>query len=111
MIEHMQTSRLKVKTPIKLLALVCSVVALSWFFEGYRQVSQSPSITHVAVLILGIASTVFFLWLQAFWIYVEEKSKGTLTKQIAHFDRLYNYFENRASSTTCKSEGDGSHCD
>jgi dolichyl-phosphate-mannose--protein O-mannosyl transferase len=108
LIDHAQSSRLKVKLPYKLLALGCSVIALSWFFEGYRQVSQSPSIAHCAVLVLGVMTTAFLLWLQAFWIYVEEKSKGTLNKEILHFDRLQKYLERQTHS---KNEGDCSDCD
>lgn len=107
----MQTSQLKVKSPVKLLALVSSVIALSWFFEGYRRVSQSPTVPHLTVLILGIASTAFLLWLQAFWIYIEEKSKGTLNKQIAHFDRLEKYLVCKSSAVASPKEGDCSHCD
>jgi hypothetical protein len=100
-----EQTTLKIKLPIKLFTLACSVIALSWVFEGYRQVSQSPSLSHVALLTTGILLTGFLLWLQAFWIYIEEKSKGKLTKQIIHFDRLQKYLEYQASPIASKKEG------
>ncbi len=50
------------------------------------------------MLISGILATAFLLWLQAFWIYLEEKSKGTLRKKIVHFDRLQEYLEKKEGS-------------
>ncbi len=102
------TNRLKLKSPVKFLAFIASVITLSWFFEGCRRFSQIPSLEHLFILLLGIFATAFLVWLQALWIYIEEKSKGTLQKRIVHFDRLQQYFERAAAS---KKEGDCSRCD
>ena len=75
--------------------MVLSILALSLVFEGWRQVKDSMTAWHLAILISGTVSTIFLLWLQAFWIYVEEKSKGTLKKKIVHFDRLQEYLQKR----------------
>jgi hypothetical protein len=84
--------KLKVKLPIKLMVIVLSVVALSWFFEGFRQVQNSITIAHIAFFAGGILSTALLLGIQAFWIYLEEKYKGTLRQKIDHFEKLEEYW-------------------
>jgi len=105
--ENMERVRgLKVKFQIKLAAFVAATISLSLFFEGWREVSHEPSVIHFALLIVGTALTAFLIWLQAFWIYIEEKSKGTLTKKVAHFDKMEGIF--LRSDRYGKTEGDNS---
>jgi len=91
-IQSLDGKRFKVKLPIRIAVIVLSVIALSWFFEGCRQIKAGITLAHVAVLFGGTVSTLFLLWLQAFWIYVEEKSKGTLKRKVVHFDKLEEYW-------------------
>jgi len=85
----------RVKPSIKIAVVLLSILALSLFFEGWRQVKSSMTAWHFAIMVSGTVTTIFLLWVQAFWIYMEEKSKGTLKKKIVHFDRLQRYLENR----------------
>ena len=40
------------------------------------------------------------VWLQGLWIYVEEKSKGTLKEErLTHFDRLEEYLQGKKGQT------------
>jgi hypothetical protein len=89
---------LKVKFQVKLAAFVAATLSLSLFFEGFRQVSREPSYPHFALLIAGTALTALLIWLQAFWIYIEEKSKGSLSKKVVHFDKLESVFLRRGGS-------------
>lgn len=82
---------LKVKFAYKLVAFLGAVIALSWFFEGWRQISQALSFESVGILILGTVTTIFFVGVQAYWIYFEEKSKGELKKHIGLFERIHEY--------------------
>jgi hypothetical protein len=83
---------LKLKMWVKLTAFVAATFSLSLFFEGWRQIHQNPSVQNIILFAVGILSTIFLLWLQALWIYLEEKSKGTLTKKVVHFDKLEKLF-------------------
>lgn len=70
-----------------------SVVSLSWFFAGWRQVNQAGGISDWALLVGGTASTICLLGLQGYWIYFEEKNKGRLTKRIALFEKIHEKLE------------------
>ena len=87
----------KVRLAYKAAAFIAAVITLSWFFEGTRQVGQSVNLQSVGILAAGTVLTMFLLAVQAFWMYVEEKSKGTLTKRIKMFDSIEVSLE--ASST------------
>jgi uncharacterized membrane protein YozB (DUF420 family) len=89
----------RVKPSIKITVIVLSILALSLFFEGWRQVKSSMTVWHFAIMLSGTVTTILLLWVQAFWIYVEEKSKGTLKKKVLHFDRLQEYLENKRRQT------------
>lgn len=87
--------QLKVRKPIRIAVMVLCVLAMSCLFEGWRQVQQGLTFNHIFVLFSGIISTAFLLWLQAFWIYLEEKYKGTLRKRIEHFEKLEAYWQRK----------------
>ncbi len=94
-----QMTNFKVKLPIKFAVIALSVVALSWFFEGCRQIKEGITLTHIATLIGGILFTAVLLWIQAFWIYLEEKYKGTLRRTNAHFEKVEAYWNSRKESS------------
>jgi hypothetical protein len=87
--------KFKVRLPIKLTVIFLSVLALSWFFEGLRQIQKGFTLAHALVFLGGIISTAILLWVQGFWIYLEEKYKGTLRKKIEHFDKLEAYWQRK----------------
>jgi hypothetical protein len=93
---------LKVKFQAKAVALVLSVLSLSWFFEGVRQLKQSPDVGHIAFLVVPVLATLLLLWVQAFWIYIEEKSKGTLKKTVVHFDRIEEWLKSTPADKSRK---------
>jgi hypothetical protein len=88
---------LKLKTWVKLAAFVAATFSLSLFFEGWRQIHQNPNLQNILLFAVGIFSTIFLLWLNALWIYLEEKSKGTLAKRVVHFDKLEKLFVRQPS--------------
>jgi len=102
------TSALKIKAKVKILALIFSAITLSWCFEGFRQIKTAPTLAHYGLLVVGIISTALLLWIQAFWIYIEEKSKGTLAKKVIHFDHLQEWLEKR---TNMSDKGDKANRD
>jgi hypothetical protein len=79
----------KVKFVYKLANFSCAVLALSWFFEGWRKINEAPSIGHAAILVAGTVFTLIFLGVHAYWVYFEEKSKGTLKKRVELFEKIY----------------------
>ena len=81
----------KVKLAYKLANFTCAVVSLSWFFEGWRQVGHGPGVNlgGVAWLVAGTVGTLVFLFIHGMWVYMEEKSKGTLKRSLPVFDRFY----------------------
>jgi len=83
-----ELKRFKVKLSIRIAVIILSVLALSWFFEGWREINKSITPVHVAVFISGTAVTAALLYLQGFWIYLEEKYKGTLRRKLEHFEKL-----------------------
>ena|ERR1700722_8983227 len=85
----------RIKKSIKFTVIILSILALSLFFEGWRQIKTGITAGHLAILISGILSTIVLLWVQAFWIYVEEKAKGNLKKKVVHFDRLEKYLQEK----------------
>jgi hypothetical protein len=84
----------KVKFALKAVAFVAAVVSLSWFFQGWREVNQAPSLASFALLVLGTSLTMFILALMGYWTYFEEKSKGTLKKRIAIYEAIHNRLQN-----------------
>ncbi len=87
-VEKVETAYKKVKFSYKLANFVAAVIALSWFFEGYRKISESPTVSHIMILVAGTLLTILFLGVHSYWIYIEEKSKGTLMKRIALFEKI-----------------------
>jgi hypothetical protein len=92
-------SSFKVKFGVKLMLFTFSVVALSWFFEGSRQIQQTVNFSSVGYLVAGVVLTLALVLVQAFLIYAEERAKGTRTRNIPFFDKLYvQYVAGRAGA-------------
>jgi hypothetical protein len=89
----------KVKFPLKAFAFCASVMTLSWFFEGWRRIHTAVDLrsTSLAIFILiaGVVFTAILIGLQAFWIYAEEKQKGSLLRRLELFEKLYVFFVQR----------------
>ena len=93
---------LKVKFALKATAFCASVMTLSWFFEGWRKIHEGLGFWSVSILLAGIFCTIALIIVQAFWIYVEEKQKGSLLRRIALFDKLYDGLVQRKLAQNAK---------
>lgn len=96
--------RLKIKFVYKFFAFVFSVVALSWFFEGTRQMQAGLSVSAIVYVLAGSLLTVALIGVQAFFIYAEEKSKDNRTRKIRLFDAVYE----RLTRPSCRDKSDES---
>lgn len=96
---------------LKLTMFAASVVALSWFFAGWRQVNQSGGLGDWGVLIGGTALTIFFVTVQAYVIYVEEKKKGNLRKRIDLFEKIEKALNDRKNNSIEKKVDSDLHGD
>jgi|SRR5215471_5178448 len=83
------TDEYKIHWSAKLLAFALSVIALSWFFAGWRQVNETHTPVDWLLLLGGIAGTLLLLGLQGYWMYFEEKAKGSLRKRIQLFEAIH----------------------
>lgn len=81
-----------------------SVISLSWFFAGWRQVNETGGIGDWGVLAGGTASTLLLLSVQGYWIYFDEKRKGNLTKKVEIFDKIDKYLSDRKSEKSSKND-------
>ena len=99
---------LKIKFVYKFLAFAFSVVALSWFFEGTRQIQAGLSLSAIVYILVGSLLTVALIGVQAFFIYAEEKSKDRRTRKIPLFDPIYDRLSRpvRDSVDTDEKNGD-----
>jgi hypothetical protein len=99
---------LKIKFVYKLFAFAFSVVALSWFFEGTRQIQAGLSLSAIVYILVGSLLTVALIGVQAFFIYAEEKSKDSRTRKIPLFDPIYDRLSRpvRDSVDTDEKNGD-----
>ena len=84
------TNEYKIHWGAKLTAFAASVIALSWFFAGWRQVNDTHTIIDWLLLFAGIAGTLMLLGLQGYWMYFEEKAKGALRKRIQLFEAIHS---------------------
>lgn len=75
---------------VKTSVFIASVVTLSWFFAGWRQVNESGTIGDWALLLAGTVSTLGLVLLQSYWIYFEEKEKGSLRKRVEIFEKIHD---------------------
>jgi hypothetical protein len=92
---EIQPAAFKVPFTIKAVAFTCTVITLSWFFEGWREVSRSVTPPHVLVLVAGTTLTLVLLMVQGYWVYVEEKLKGNLRKRFGLYEKIYERFQSK----------------
>jgi len=78
----------KVRLPVRLFAFTLTVITLSWFFEGWREIQKEPGLISCAYLFFGITLTGLLLTVQGYWIYIEEKSTGKLVRKVKLFDKI-----------------------
>jgi hypothetical protein len=78
----------KVRLPVRLVAFALTVITLSWFFEGWREIQREPGLVSCAYLFFGITLTGLLLAVQGYWIYIEEKSTGKLVRKVKLFDKI-----------------------
>lgn len=88
----------KVHWAFRLTGFVASVITLSWFFAGWRQIQETGLFTDWLLLASGTFFTVLLLGMQAYWIYFEEKDKGTLKKRIELFEKMQLRLNKRMNS-------------
>jgi hypothetical protein len=82
---------MKVHWSIRTIAFIASVLTLSLFFAGWRELTESGHIVYGAfVMTAGTVLTGLMLVLQGYWIYFEEKEKGTLRRHIRWYESLYS---------------------
>lgn len=55
-------------------------------------------VNSVLLLTSGVVSTVLLLVMQGYWIYFEERSKGSLRRTIRVFDLMHDVIETRFGS-------------
>jgi cytochrome bd-type quinol oxidase subunit 1 len=92
----------KVKFAVKASAFCASVITLSWFFEGWRKIHEALNPASIGILAAGTLCTLGLLAIQSFWIYAEEKQKGSLVREIPLFDLiLEKLLAKRANAAAC----------
>lgn len=105
--EHTAPTEVKVKFIFKLINFCCAVLTLSWFFEGWRQVNANPSVEHFALLLVGTVLTILFLGVHGYWVYIEEKSKGTLKRQFGLFEKIHAATNKKRDEASVLTSGKG----
>jgi uncharacterized membrane protein len=71
---------------------------LSLFFAGWREVNTTGHWTGFALLAAGVVFTMLLLALQAYWIYFEEKGKGSLRRSSKIFESVHASVETHFGS-------------
>lgn len=88
-VEPAVSGPVKVKFVYKFVNFCLAAYSLSWFFEGWREINKELSPNNAAILSAGTLATLFFLAVHFYWIYFEEKSKGTLKKRVELFEKIH----------------------
>ena len=89
---------------VKVSIFAASVISLSWFFAGWRQVVEAQTLGHWLLLAGALVLTLLLVGLQGYWIYFEESAKGTLRKRIKIYETIHDALEKRRSGDCCKEE-------
>lgn len=82
---------MKIHWTIRYSAFIASVFALSLFFAGWRETMEHGQLSGLLLLAGGVLLTAFFLAMQGYWIYFEEKNKGTLRRHVALFEKVHAF--------------------
>lgn len=85
----------KIKFSIKIGMFIMSVLALSGFFEAFRQIQAHFGLYTIGFMVVAILFNIIMLFSQAWLIYYEEKVRGNLKKRVDVFERLINYLESK----------------
>jgi predicted negative regulator of RcsB-dependent stress response len=80
---------------IRYLAFALSTFTLSLFFAGWREVNTTMHWSGFLLLAAGVVLTLLLLMLQGYWIYFEEKNKGSLKKTSKLFESIYQMVERK----------------
>jgi hypothetical protein len=87
---------MRIHWSIRLTAFIASVYTLSVFFAGWREIFEHGNVAYGAVVLSsGVVLTGLLLALQGYWIYFEEKNKGTLRRHIGLYESLHALIEAR----------------
>ena len=78
------------RVAVKVAVFVASVISLSWFFAGWRQVHEAQTLANWSLLVGSTLLTAFLLALQGYWIYFDEKAKGSLRKRIDLYEKIHD---------------------
>lgn len=87
---------MRIHWSIRYSAFIASVFTLSLFFAGWRELMEQGRMSGAFLLATGVVSTLLLLGLQGYWIYFEEKNKGTLRRHIRLFEALHKFIEANA---------------
>ena len=87
---------------LKIIAFILSVLSLSCFFTGIRQVVQTGSWSDWCLLCGGAGGTIFLLLLQGYWIYMEEKARGSLARPLPLFEEIDKFIRQNKGSNRGK---------
>lgn len=90
---------------VKTAAFVASIFSLSWFFAGWRLVHEAQTTANWLALTGGTVFTVLLVSLQGYWIYFDEKAKGTLRKRIGLYERIHDALALKSSAAACSRDG------
>jgi len=80
---------------VKTSAFALSVWTLSVFFAGWREINTEFGPAACLTLASGTVMTLLLIALQGYWIYFEEKSKGTLQRKVPLFDAIHSFVDKR----------------
>lgn len=100
-----QDYRYNIPRGVKIAAFAVSVISLSWFFAGWRQLHEAPTLANWLLLAGGVASTILLLGLQGYWIYFDEKSKGRLRKRIELYEKIHARLFAKTQAAACVGDG------
>jgi hypothetical protein len=85
----------RVHWAIRYTTFALSTFTLSLFFAGWREINTTGQLSGFVLLALGILLTTLLLMLQGYWIYFEEKQKGTLRRPSKMFEGLHAFLDTR----------------
>lgn len=85
----------RVKGVVRWSAFAAATYTLSLFFAGWREINTTGQLSGFVLLALGVVFTGLLIMLQAYWIYFEERNKGSLRRQSKMFEWLHAFIEAR----------------
>jgi hypothetical protein len=89
---------MRIHWSVRYSAFIASVFTLSLFFAGWREFMEQGQISGIVLLAAGVLLTLLLLFVQGYWIYFEEKDKGTLRRHVGWFESIHSFLEARYDS-------------